>query len=185
MVDARWTDVEAELQGSIEHFRKAIQLFDQNQFDEPDLEGYKARMAFMHAMQSGYTSFESGLLKVLSILDEAHPSRNETWHADLINRVAREITGNRPAILSPDTAKLADELMRFRHVAVRSYNNFRPDQARNAVAAVRKLVDRILPEIVTFRTVIDPEEDDGGGDGAGGGAAGGPPPRNRGMGGPK
>lgn len=175
MVDARWTDVEAELRGSIEHFSQAIQLFDQNRFDQPGLDGYKERMAFMHAMQSGYSSVENGLLRILSILDEAHPSKNESWHSDLISRVSREITGNRPAILSVDTANLAEELMRFRHVAIRNYNNFRPDQAAHAVAAARKMVERILPEIATFRMAIDPEENNG----SGGGVAGGPPLSNR------
>jgi len=176
MVDARWTDVEVELLASVEHFRNAIQLFEQDGFDKPAIEGYKERMAFLHAMQSGYTSLENGLLRVLSILNESHPSGDD-WHADLIKRVSREIKENRPAILSADTAKLADEARRFRHVAARNYSNFRPDQAGNAIAAVRILVERIISEIDQFRTVIDPEENDGGGDGSGGGASGGPPPR--------
>jgi hypothetical protein len=155
MVDARWTDVDLELQESIKHFQWATQLFEQNQFNESDLEGYKARMAFMHAMQSGYTAFENGLLKILSILDEVHPSKIETGDAVLINRVAREITGSRPAILSSDTARYADELMRFRDIAGSGGSSFRPFDAEHAVAAARKLIDRILPEIYSFRTAMD------------------------------
>lgn len=155
MVDARWIDVDKELQESIKHFQWAIQLFDQDQFNESDLEGYKARMAFMHAMQSGYTAFENGLLKILSILDEAHPRKIETGDAVLIKRAAREIRGSRPAILSSDTARYADELMHFRDVAGSGGSSFRPDDAAHAVAAARKLINRILPEIYSFRTVID------------------------------
>ena len=124
-------------------------------------------------MQSGYTSFENSLRRILRILDESLPE-GEDWHADLIGRVSREIKDNRPAILTEETAALADEARRFRHVAMRNYNNFRTEQAGVAVEAVRKLIDRMVPEVKRFRDIIDPPKNDGGGDGAGGGAGGGP-----------
>jgi hypothetical protein len=54
--DARWIEVDSDVDAASEHFRLARQLFDRAEFNEPGLTGYAARMAFMHAVQSGHTS---------------------------------------------------------------------------------------------------------------------------------
>lgn len=108
----------------------------------------------MHAMQAAHTSLESGLVRVLAMLGEEKPSGAD-GHADLIRRVSRP-TEDRPAIISTEIMALADETRRFRNIAMRSYNSFRPEEAHRAVEAARSLADRILDEIAVFKHTIDP-----------------------------
>jgi hypothetical protein len=103
-------------------------------------------MAFLHAMQSGRTSLESALLRILEMLGEERPA-GESWHADLIRRAALDLPGRRPPILGADAAAAADETRRFRSVAARNYDGFRPGEAGRAVTAAETLAGRIAGEI--------------------------------------
>jgi hypothetical protein len=51
----------------------------------------------------------------------------------------------------------ADETRRFRHVARKSYNDFRPGEADRAVAAAKLLASRVIEQVRAFRDAIDPE----------------------------
>lgn len=162
MSDARWIETDDDFVNAVDHFSKATELFARGGFDAPGLDGYAARMAFLHSMQSAHTSLESGLNRILAILGEERPV-GDSWHEDLIRRISREIQGKRPAIFDAETARFADETRRFRHIAAKSYNNFRPQEAVEAVAAAHALTARIVPAFIRFRAVIDPPEGNGGG----------------------
>ncbi len=59
-------------------------------------------------------------------------------------------------ILSEALAADADETRRFRHVAIRNYDSFEPHRAAPAIAAARRLAEKLAAEIEAFRAVIDP-----------------------------
>lgn len=63
MSDARWADVEADIASAIRHFGNAVELYREGGFEGDDLSSYRASMALMHAMQSGHTSAEAGLMR--------------------------------------------------------------------------------------------------------------------------
>lgn len=179
MVDARWGDVRVDFESAVRHFVMSGKLFEKNGFDDFSLEGYQAKMALMHSMQAGYTSLENGMKRIFNILGEELPS-GDSSHSDLIKRAAREIENQRPAIISQNTYKLADEVRRFRHVAVRTYDDFVPEESEKSIEAAKNLSKILMEELNLFASIIDPEsENDGDGDGSGGGAAGGPPPKLR------
>jgi hypothetical protein len=52
--DARWIEIEADFSAAQRHFAQAVALFDLGGFAETALAGYRARMAFQHAMQSAH-----------------------------------------------------------------------------------------------------------------------------------
>lgn len=156
MRDDRWLEVEDDFVNAAGHFKNAVALFRRGGFDGPGIEGYAAGMAFMHAMQAGHTSLENGLKRILTILNEDHPA-GESWHSDLIRRASRD-TAKRPAILDAETSSFADETRRFRNIAARSYDSFKPQNADAAVAAAEGLSHRILPELLKFQDLIDPAE---------------------------
>lgn len=156
MRDDRWLEVEDDFVNAAGHFKNAVALFRRGGFDGPGIEGYAAGMAFMHAMQAGHTSLENGLKRILTILNEDHPA-GESWHSDLIRRASRD-TAKRPAILDAETSSFADETRRFRNIAARSYDGFKPQNADAAVAAAEGLSQRILPELLKFQDLIDPAE---------------------------
>jgi hypothetical protein len=161
MSDARWTDVELDVENACKHFRNAAAILDGGGFDQDGLAGYIQEMALMHAMQSGHTSMEGALLRVLDILDEDKPT-GDRRHEDLIRRAARPIAGSRarPAILSPDAAAAADETRRFRNKATRGYSSFVASRAAPALEAARHLVEALPRDVARFRQEIDPPSDD-------------------------
>ena len=62
MSDARWFEIEADIRSAVRHFRQSVALHGEGGFDAPNLAGYKVQMALMHALQSGHTALESGLV---------------------------------------------------------------------------------------------------------------------------
>ena len=83
MTDARWFEVDEDIAAAIQHFAMSADLFAAGDFDGDGIDAYRARMALMHAMQSGHTSLESALVRILDLLGEEAPSGRD-WHADLI-----------------------------------------------------------------------------------------------------
>jgi hypothetical protein len=80
------------------------------------------------------------------------------WLADLIQR-ARRAADNRPVILPAILADAADRTRKFRHVAVRAYDNFGPDDAEPAVRAAEKVAAGLVNAIAAYRRAIDPLAD--------------------------
>jgi hypothetical protein len=158
MTDARWTEVEDDLDSACRHFSQAAALYDEGGFERDGLAGYRAEMALQHAMQSAHTSLEGALVRILEILDEERPT-GEKWHADLVRRVGRPLTTPdraRPAILTPSVASDVDESRRFRHRATHNYDDFDPSQAGPSVEAARRLAESLKPCIAAFRNKVDP-----------------------------
>jgi hypothetical protein len=153
--DARWIEIDKAIVSATSNFARGVEFAQHPSFQADDLIGAAMRMGFMHAVQAGHTSLENALLRVLDLLDEARPG-GESWHADLISRVA-QASADRPAILPPNLAASADETRRFRNRAVRAYDNFDPGKVIPTTEAAGDLA-RLLPAaIATFRQSIDPD----------------------------
>ena len=155
MTDARWIDVERDITSGLCHIERAIILYESRDISGDNLDQYFNRMGFLHAMQSGYTSMENGLRRVLMILEEERPEGPD-WHATLLRRLSHDVPGSRPAMLSSDLYRGLDELRRFRHVAAHTYDMFEPAQASPAVEAGKCVKDVFLQEFRFFRDTIDP-----------------------------
>ena len=159
MSDARWFEVEADIDAAIRHFRQSVELYRKGGFDAPGLDGYQAEMALMHALQSAHTSLEAGFLRILEMLGEERPV-GENWHADLISRVAAALPGRRPAIITTQIAEAATETRRFRHRATHNYDNFRVGEVSRTIEAAAALAGGLEADILAFRNIIDPPENE-------------------------
>lgn len=159
MTDARWIEVEDDLDSACRHFGNAARLYDEGGFEADGLPGYKARMALLHSMQSAHTALEAALKRILEILGEELPVGDQS-HADLVRRVARVVTAPghaRPAILPGEVAR--DESRRFRHRATHDYDKFEPALAAPSIDAARRLAIVLKPCIAEFRDAVDPPSD--------------------------
>ncbi len=154
MSDARWFEVDQDVAAGMLHFRRSAELYAANGFEREGLEGYRAQMAFMHAMQSGHISVEAALVRILDMLGEERPTGSDC-HATLIGRLSASSSG-RPALLDAVLAAALQETRRFRHVAMRSYGQLRPEAARPAVQAAGIVVGQLQDAVQEFRAVIDP-----------------------------
>lgn len=154
MTDARWLDIEDDLASSTKHFRNAIAIYQEGLAADDSLPAYKGRMAFMQAMQAGYTSMETAFERLLEVLGETKPTGSRDYHAQLVRRVARAIPDERPAIVEGDLVKAIDEARRFRHVARRGYDDFEAPRAAPAIDAAKIIVEGLEPAIAAFRAKI-------------------------------
>ena len=159
MSDARWFEVQVDVEAAIRHFRQSVELYRKGGFDAPGLDGYQAEMALMHALQSAHTSLEAGFLRILEMLGEERPV-GENWHADLISRVAAALPGRRPPIVSTQIAEAATETRRFRHRATHNYDSFRVGEVSRTIEAAATLASGLEADILAFRNIIDPPENE-------------------------
>lgn len=154
MTDARWTEVLDDVRSAVRHFGLSTELFKAGGFEEGGLEGYKAQMALMHSMESGYTALETAFERILEILGEEKPVGG-AYHADLVRRVRRVLPGQRGAIIDDELGIAVDEVRRFRHVARKNYEGFDPVLAGRAVQAAEVVRDRLKGSIERFIAAID------------------------------
>lgn len=157
MSDARWTDVEEQIERAMQHFRGAIRVHAASTFDDSN-PGRDAAMSLMHYMQSAHTSIENALERILDILGEEKPDGND-WHTVLINRLARPMTGEheRPALLTREIADDLHETKNFRHRATRSYDDFNVSRANPSLEAAGRLLIRLPGIVDQIRTQVDPD----------------------------
>ncbi len=154
MMAVLWKDIERDLALSRHHFSKAVELFRLVQATSVD---YAHTMAFMHAMLAGYTSFEAGMKRLLSMLQEPLPTGSD-WHIALVHRLAEPEPNSRPAILDTEPLVAAVNRLRgFRHVAMHLYDDFDEERAALAVRAAEVFLVEFDPALARFRAVIDPD----------------------------
>ncbi|MFN3549457.1 MAG: hypothetical protein ACK4U0_18375 [Mesorhizobium sp.] len=156
MTDARWIDIDADFAAAAEHFANGCTLYDVGGFDAPGIDGYRARMALMHAMQSAYTSAEAGMLRLLRLLSEEAP-QGEDWHYKLIERLRSGIEGerSRPPVFSDDVAVDLHEARSFRHRVIHGYGDFKAERALPSIEAARRLSTALPVAVNAFKRLID------------------------------
>jgi hypothetical protein len=155
VTDARWLEVQDDVSSAVKHFRNAVAIEAQGLSGADDLPSYVGRMAFLQAMQAGYTSLEAVFERILEILGEEKPTSGHDYHAQLVRRVGRPIPDDRPAILDGDLLAAVDETRRFRHVARKSYDEFDVSKAAAAIRAAQTIAVRLDGAILIFRGKVD------------------------------
>jgi hypothetical protein len=143
--DARWIEIDKAVASAVDNLTQGLAFARHPDFHGSDLIGSALRMGFMHAIQVGQTSLEN-----------ATRPGGDSWHADLIARVARG-TVDRPAILPPELPASADETRRFRNRATRAYDNFDADRSTPTIGAAASLAKHLPDAIAAFRAMIDPQ----------------------------
>ena len=156
MSAAAWRDIEADLESMATHFRSAVAIHERNAYDAPGLDGYMASMAMLHAMQSGYTSAEAAMVRLLDLLEEDRPVGPD-WHQVLIRRLSQPLEGElaRPALLSEGLALAMQNARGFRHVAMHVYERIDVDRFPAAVEAASLIVDELPAAVQRFRSLVD------------------------------
>lgn len=159
MTDARWLDVESDIEAAVRHFRNSCSLYDAGGFEDSGLDGYRSQMAVMHSMQSAHSSAEAAMLRILRLLGEEAPE-GEDWHRMLVERLRHPVSGEheRPALLSDEVAADLHETRRFRHLVSHSYGDFDVSRAAPSLGAARRLVVSLPEAVERFKRQIDPDD---------------------------
>ena len=155
MMAERWEDIDRDMASARRHLGNGVSLFRSRIFgQEPPDEADE--MAFMHMMQSGYTSFESGLKRTLLLLGEKLPQGSQS-HADLLDRFRRTAGGTRPTLFDEKLFRAATELRKFRHVAIHTYDYLDHDRAVLLVRDADLFLAEIGSALARFRAAVDPD----------------------------
>jgi len=152
---SRWLLVKRDFDSAAKHFAMARRLHDER-LPDLDIGDYVVGNAFMHAVQSGHTSLESGLLKIFKIIGEASPKESaDNWHEAAVFQACEAVDG-RPPIIPADLQGAVDETRRARNVSVRGYDGF--DLSRTgATAEAAECLAKALPGVLEgFVQAIDP-----------------------------
>jgi hypothetical protein len=140
MLDARWTDVDYDIESACRHLEAAARLWAIDGFkqspelrstNDTDLDAYRAQMALRHALQSALTSLENGLRRV------------------------REITGMDAFAGSPEMQRELHEMQRTVHRIRRIDANLAPQEIRTTVEAAERIRTGTLIEITKIRERLD------------------------------
>jgi len=158
-MDARWILIKQDFSSAAHHFKLACELYESPEFDaastSEDIQTKAYLMAFLHAMQSAYTSLENGLLRILIVFDEARPTGG-FCQKDLLSR-ARIQAGHRPPIFDETAHKHADELRRFRNLVMTGYSDLDLKHAVPAVTAAYHMSQNLVKLLSQFIELVDPE----------------------------
>jgi hypothetical protein len=101
-----------------------------------------------------YTGCERIFKMIASEVNGVLP-QNLDWHKRLLNQVALDVPGIRPAVISPETRKNLEELLNFRHVVRNIYSyELKPERVAELVKLTIALFPVLAEEIETFNAFM-------------------------------
>ncbi len=110
--------------------------------------------AYIDSTALNLHGFYSGLERLFEIIarqvDGDLPA-GETWHRDLLLRMALDLPEARPAVISQENAAVLDEFRRFRHLVRNVYTvNIVPSKVGKIVAGLPDLWTKLRAELSAF-----------------------------------
>jgi len=121
---------------------------------------------YLDAVALNLHGFYSGVERLFELtarhIDGAVPNGG-SWHQDLINQMAQEMSDVRPAMISTGVAAGLDEYRRFRHLVRNIYaTNLVPTKMQGLLERLLPLWNRLRAELVAFAAFLEqvaPESD--------------------------
>ena len=114
----------------------------------------KEQDVYLESVALNLHGFYSGLERLFELIarrvDQNLPS-GDTWHRDLLNQMAQDVTELRPAVISLERVSSLDELRRFRHLVRNVYTfNLVPDKIEPLITALPALWPQVRAELLAF-----------------------------------
>ncbi len=99
----------------------------------------------------GFYNGIEGLLENIATSIDRHLPGGNSWHRDLLDQMANELSEIRPAVISEPTLLILDEYLRFRHV-VRNIYSYQIDakQLEPLAEAAPVAFEKISQELTEF-----------------------------------
>lgn len=114
---------------------------------------------YLESVALNLHGFYSGLERLFELIarhvDRIVPA-GEGWHHDLLQRMANEVTETRPAVISPESASMLDELRRFRHLVRHVYAfNLSSERMEPLITTLPGLWQQAQAELSAFADFLD------------------------------
>jgi hypothetical protein len=102
-----------------------------------------------------YNAVEHYLERVALELNGGLPAGSD-WHSTLLARMARELPGTRPAVLSPRTVEALDEYLRFQHLFRHGYGlRLQWAKLRPLLQGLDELGRELSTELAAFAAAVE------------------------------
>jgi hypothetical protein len=111
-------------------------------------------------LQSFYQGVERVFQTIAKSIDRSVPS-GEKWHKTLLEQMANEVTGIRPAVISTKTMGALDNFRMFRHLAHNIYTfNLDPRRKKSLVDGLAGTVDLACHDLLRFAEFLEQSTQD-------------------------
>ncbi len=126
--------------------------------------GSSEQDAYLDSVALNLHSFYSGLERLFELIarhvDRTLPA-GETWHRDLLQQMAQEVTEVRPAVIDRGSALALDEFRRFRHLVRNVYTmNLSPAKVAGLMSALPELWPKLRAELLAFTDFLEQLSED-------------------------
>jgi hypothetical protein len=106
-------------------------------------------------LQSFYQGVERVFETIAQSIDRSVPT-GEKWHKMLLEQMANEVSGIRPAVISMQTREALDNFRMFRHLAHNIYTfNLDPRRIKSLVENLPGTVDLICQDFSLFANFLE------------------------------
>ena len=158
MNPTKWILVERDFRSAARHFQMAAAIHggEAGEPGEGRMGTYVLAGAFMHAVQSGHTSLEAGLLRIFKTLGESPPLDVDNWHEATVDQAFTDVPG-RGTVLPPELFADVAETRRARNLAAKGYDRFDMGAARATAMASGRLALALPDALSKFIRRIDPQ----------------------------
>ena len=104
----------------------------------------------------GFYSAVERLFELVARHIDGETPGGESWHRDLLDAMARDVTGVRPAVISAGSAQTLDQLRRFRHLVRNVYaTNLVPERMADLISALNLLWPTLIQELLAFAGFLE------------------------------
>lgn len=106
-------------------------------------------------LHSFYRGTERVFQLVAAELDE-QTSSGEAWHLRLLHQMAREVAEVRPAVITPETVPLLDEVRKFRHFIRNAYTTqLDPKRMETVMNVLPDVWPSLQSQLLAFADFLD------------------------------
>jgi len=140
----------SELEGLV---RRVLRAWSKVQNASPEQEFYLDSVALnLHGFYSG---MERLFELIARRIDQKLPS-GEAWHRDLLEQMAQDFSGVRPAVISQESAIGLDKFRRFRHLVQNIYvTSLRADKMLDLATALPAIWTKLRDELLAFSDFLE------------------------------
>ncbi len=141
----------AEIENELDKLKKLVQRLATQAGRVDDEEISESAALRLHNFYSGCER----IFKLIASEVNGVISQNLDWHKRLLNQMTLEISGVRPAVISPATRVVLEELLNFRHVVRNIYGfELKPERVEELVAITIALFPGFAGEVKTFNAFL-------------------------------
>lgn len=157
-----WRILAAELRQELENLDRLAEelgpLLPSDPQTKPPAPSVRAIGSIIHDF---YNGVEKVFRRVAQEIDEEVP-KGESWHLDLLQRMAIEVPEVRPALISRELAETLSEYLRFRHLFRNVYSfQIRWDRFAHLARGMKETLQQFRSELKSFVSFLQglPDED--------------------------